>query len=142
MSDAVQDRTIENLKVGEEASFEVEITEDLMSQFAKMSGDVNPLHTDESFAKTTKFGRRVVYGQLLNAFFSRLIGHYFPGKRALYLSQNTKFSAPAFVGDRIRVRGKITGLHESVRLMEIETTIHRVPSEELLVTGKAQAMVQ
>ena len=137
----VRDRSFEDLKSGEEASFEVEITEELMAQFARLSGDVNPLHTDESYAKTTRFGRRVVYGQLLNAFFSRLVGHYLPGKRALYLSQNSKFSAPAFVGDRLRVKGRIASIHESVRLMEIETTVCRLPGEEILLTGKAQAMV-
>ena len=81
------------------------ITEESMNLFRKLTGDENPLHTDATYAAATKFGRRVVYGQLLNSLFSRLIGHYLPGRRALYLSQTSQFDAPCFIGDKIRVSG-------------------------------------
>ena len=138
---AIADRKFSDLKVGETASFEAQISQEEMDAFSRITGDVNPLHTDDAYAATTPFGRRVVYGQLLNAFFSRLIGHYLPGKRALYVTQTSTFVAPCFVNDRIRVSGRISALHESVKLLEIETEIHRLPGEELVVSGKATAMV-
>lgn len=140
-TESVRDRSFSDLKIGETASFDVHISEEMMRAFGQMTGDVNPLHTDESYASSTKFGRRVVYGQLLNALFSRLIGHYLPGRRALYLSQTSRFDAPCFVGDRIRVLGRLTEKHERSGLLTIETSIHRLPSDDLLVSGTAVAMV-
>ena len=137
----IRNRGMDDIKLGEECSFEITITEESMNLFRQLSGDENPLHTDETYARTTQFGRRVVYGQLLNGLFSRLIGHDLPGRRALYLTQNTRFDAPCFVGDRIRVSGKVIEKHERSNLLVIETSIHRLPAMDLLVSGTATAMV-
>jgi 3-hydroxybutyryl-CoA dehydratase len=137
----IPDRTFEDIQIGEEHAFEVDVTEERMKMFRDLTGDENPLHTDEAYAKSTQFGRRVVYGKLLDAFFSRLIGHHVPGRRALYLSQNTRFDAPCFVGDRIRVSGRVTEKHERSRLIVIETLIHRLPGMDMLASGSATAMV-
>ncbi len=136
-----KDRTFEDIRVGEEHAFEADVSEESMRLFRDMSGDENPLHTDDGYARSTRFGRRVVYGQLLNAFFSRLIGHHVPGRRALYLSQNTRFDAPCFVGDRVKVSGKVVEKNDRAKLVVIETSVHRLPGMELLASGQATAMV-
>lgn len=138
---SIQTRSFSDIQVGEECSFEETITEESMALFRKMTGDENPLHTDDAYAAGTRFGRRVVYGQLLNALFSRIIGHYLPGRRALYLSQNTRFDAPCFVGDRVRVGGVVKEKHERSNLLVIETSVQRLPTNEILASGTATAMV-
>ena len=141
MSDPIIDRDIGDLCVGQAGDFEVEITEEKMNAFAKLTGDVNCLHTDDDYAAKTRFGKRVVYGQLLNALLSRLVGHHLPGKRALYLAQDSQFVNPCFVGDVVRVSGAITAVHPAQRLIEIDTEICRPSDQTVLVRGKATVMV-
>ena len=129
------------IKIGLEHHFEINIDEKLEGDFAKISGDFNPLHMDEQYAKKTKFGKRVCHGMLLGSFFSRLVGMYLPGKNALYFSQNLNFVGPCFIGDIVIVKGKITGKSEATKMIKIETTI-RNNTGKLLVDGIAQVLVR
>lgn len=106
-----------------EKKFNVTITEHLMDSFAELSGDTNPLHTDDDYACSTRFGKRVVYGMLLNSFLSRLIGMHLPGKKALYLSQDSRFRKPAFIGDILQVSGKVKDVNKDLRLITLKTKI-------------------
>ena len=128
------------IKIGLEHHFEISIDEKLEGDFAKISGDFNPLHMDEQYAKKTKFGKRVCHGMLLASFFSRLVGMYLPGKNALYFSQNLNFIGPCFIGDIVIVKGKIINKSESTKMIKIETTIKN-NTGKLLVEGIAQVLV-
>ena len=129
------------IKIGLEHHFEISIDEKLEGDFAKISGDFNPLHMDEQYAKKTKFGKRVCHGMLLGSFFSRLVGMYLPGKNALYFSQNLNFVEPCFIGDVIIVKGKITDKSEATKMIKIETTIKN-NTGKILVEGIAQVLVR
>ena len=129
------------IKIGLEHHFEISIDEKLERDFAKISGDFNPLHMDEQYAKKTKFGKRVCHGMLLGSFFSRLVGMYLPGKNALYFSQNLNFVGPCFIGDIVIVKGKIINKSESTKMIKIETTIKN-NTGKLLVEGIAQVLVR
>ena len=129
------------IKIGLEHHFEISIDEKLEGDFAKISGDFNPLHMDEQYAKETKFGKRVCHGMLLASFFSRLVGMYLPGKNALYFSQNLNFVEPCFIGDIVIVKGKIINKSESTKMIKIETTIKN-NTGKLLVEGIAQVLVR
>ena len=129
------------IKIGLEHHFEITINEKLEGDFAKISGDFNPLHMDEQYAKKTKFGKRVWHGMLLGSFFSRLVGMYLPGKNALYFSQNLNFVEPCFIGDIVIVKGKIINKSESTKMIKIETTIKN-NTGKLLVEGIAQVLVR
>jgi 3-hydroxybutyryl-CoA dehydratase len=129
------------IKIGLEHHFEINIDEKLEGDFAKISGDFNPLHMDEQYAKKTKFGKRVCHGMLLGSFFSRLVGMYLPGKNALYFSQNLNFVGPCFIGDIVIVKGKIINKSESTKMIKIETTIKN-NTGKLLVEGIAQVLVR
>jgi acyl dehydratase len=74
----------EDLFVGQKANFLKKIDETLVNDFAKISGDFNPLHMNEEYASTTNFGKRVCHGMLLTSFFSQLVGMYLPGRNSLY----------------------------------------------------------
>ena len=133
--------SFDEIKIGLEHYFEIIIDEKLVDDFAKISGDFNPLHMDEQFAKKSKFGRRVCHGMLLSSFFSRLIGMYLPGKNALYFSQNLNFVGPCFIGDRIIVKGEVIDKSEATRMIKIETTIKNKEGK-FLIKGNAQVMIR
>ena len=135
------DYSFNEIEIGLEHHFEICINEKLEEDFAKISGDFNPLHMDEQYAKKTKFGKRVCHGMLLGSFFSRLVGMYLPGKNALYFSQNLNFVEPCFIGDIVIVKGKIINKSESTKMIKIETTIKN-NTGKLLVEGIAQVLVR
>lgn len=133
--------SFEEIEVGLNHSFELIINEELVSDFAKISGDFNPLHMDEQYAKDAEFEKRVCHGMLLASFFSRLIGMYLPGKNALYFSQNLNFVKPCFIGDKIIVNGEVIDKSESTKMIKIKTTILN-QNNETLVEGIAWALVR
>ena len=132
--------SFDEIEIGLNHNFEIIITKKLIEDFAKISGDFNPLHMDEQYAKKTKFGKRVCHGMLLASFFSKLVGMYLPGKNALYFSQNLNFIGPCFIGDIVIVKGKVMNKSEATKMIKIETTIKN-NTGKLLVEGIAQVLV-
>src|SRR3989344_227582 len=102
------DRAFASISVGEAASFEKIISEDDVRAFAVLSGDYNPLHMDDAYARSTSFGARVVHGMLLAGLVSRLIGMQLPGKRALLMKESLEFKKPVYIGDTVTVEGTLT----------------------------------
>ena len=133
--------SFDEIEIGLEHHFEINIDEKLQADFAKISGDFNPLHMDEQFAKKSKFGRRICHGMLLSSFFSRLVGMYLPGKNALYFSQNLNFVEPCFIGDKIIVKGEVIDKSEATRMIKIKTTIKNREGR-VLIEGTAQVVVR
>ncbi|MCR9070892.1 MAG: MaoC family dehydratase [Alphaproteobacteria bacterium] len=92
---------LEDLAVGMTADYERVVTEDMIEQFAEVSGDRNPLHLDEDYAKTTMFKGRIAHGMLGAAFISKIFGTLMPGKGSVYISQTLRFLAPVRIGDTV-----------------------------------------
>src|SRR5580698_7381459 len=113
--------SFKDIKVGLTKEFSLTITKKMVSDFSKISGDYNPLHMDDAYAKSTKFKNRIVHGMLLSLFFSRLVGMHIPGKKALYLMQDLKFKNPGYIGDQIIVVGKVIAISELLKLITMET---------------------
>ncbi len=122
----------EDINIGSKASFEAAITPELVADFARMSGDYNPLHMNEEFAASTKFKKRVAHGFLAGSFLSRLVGMYLPGRHALYLSQTLNFKNPVFLGDTLKVEGKVTEKSEGTKVITIATKISKITGEAVL----------
>ena len=135
------DYSFDKIEVGLKHSFEVIINDEIVGNFAKISGDFNPLHMDEQYAIKTKFGKRVCHGMLLSSFFSRLVGMYLPGKNALYFSQNLNFVGPCFIGDQVTIKGEVTDKSESTKIIKLKTTIKNQDGKSL-VEGTAQVIVR
>ena len=133
--------SFDEIKVGLIHNFEVIIDEEIIKKFANISGDFNPLHMDDQYAKETKFGKRVAHGMLLASFFSRLVGMYLPGKNALYFSQNLNFIGPCFIGDKVTVQGVVIDKHEATKIIKLETSIKNKEGK-LLVEGTSQVMIR
>ena len=100
----------EDLEVGMNAEVNKVITEANVKAFADLSGDVNPLHLDEEFAKRTRMEGRVVHGMVSASLLSTIVGYKLPGPGCLWLSQTLRFLHPVRIGDRVRARGSIVEL--------------------------------
>ena len=79
------------------------ISEDNIRKFSEVSGDNNPIHIDDDFAKTTMFGGRICHGMLIGSYISAIIGTEFPGAGTIYLSQTLTFKKPVRIGDTITI---------------------------------------
>jgi 3-hydroxybutyryl-CoA dehydratase len=97
----------EDFKVGDTASITKTISEADISRFAEITGDYNPLHMNEEYAKKTMFGKRVAHGILSAGLISAVLGMKLPGPGALYLDQTLTFKKPVFIGDILTATGKV-----------------------------------
>ena len=113
----------EDLFVGLEEEFQVQVTEEMVKMFQKISGDINPLHLDEEYAKSKNMPGRVVYGMLTSSFYSTLVGVYLPGEKCLLQGIDTKFKKPVFIGENLKIVGKISYLNNTYNVIEISAFI-------------------
>lgn len=138
--DPAFNQKIMNLELGQQFSTSREVTDDLIRKFAEVSGDFNPIHLDEEFAKTTRFGRRIAHGMLSGAFISAVLGNEFRGLKIVYLSQTMKFTAPVFLGDTVTATATVTGIRKDRGIVTLITTCTN-QNGETLVNGEAAVMV-
>ena len=113
----------DDLRIGLRHEFEVTLTDDMMTAFAALSGDRNPLHLDPAYAVRAGFPGPVVFGLLTSAFYSQLVGVHLPGRYALLHGIDVDFVSPAFVGQTLRVAGEITFLTEAYHRIEMRGRI-------------------
>ena len=89
--------------------------------FAEVSGDNNPLHLDDAYAKTTTFGERIAHGMLSGAYISAILGTKLPGPGCIYLSQSLRFRRPVKVGDLVVARATIKTLDANPGHVTLDT---------------------
>ena len=141
MSEKPSEYSFDEIEIGMQKSFKIFISEDYLDDFAKLSGDDNPLHMSEEYASSTSFKKRVCSGMFLSSFFSRLVGMYLPGKHALHISQSLNFVNPCFIGETITVEGKVIDKSPATKIIKLETTITN-ESGKRIIDGKAQVIVR
>lgn len=112
--------TYEEIAVGQKESFSVTITEQMLDAFRDITGDINPLHNDEEYAKSKGNPGRVVYGMLTASFLSTLAGVYLPGKRSLIHETTIKLTKPVYIGDTISVEGTVEEKNDTFSLIVIK----------------------
>jgi 3-hydroxybutyryl-CoA dehydratase len=111
----------EDMTVGQSAEMRFPVTEEAVVKFAEVSGDDNPVHLDEAYARTTQFGTRIAHGMLSGAFISAMMGTKLPGYGSIYLSQTLRFRRPVKIGDVVVVTAKVTALDADKGRATIET---------------------
>ena len=141
MDEKLPEYSLNGIEIGFKKNFEITITESMFNDFAKLSGDYNPLHMNEEYASSTSFKKRVCSGMFLSSFFSRLVGMYLPGKHALHISQSLNFVNPCFIGEMITVEGKVIDKSPATKIIKLETTITN-ESGKRIIDGKAQVIVR
>jgi len=124
----------EDLKVGQSASIENTVTEEDVQAFGKATGDMNPVHFDEAYAKNTLFRGRVAHGVLSIGFISALLGMKLPGEGTIFVSAKVEFKAPVRIGDTVVTTGTVKEIGERRRVvMECVCTVNGNP----VVVGEA-----
>jgi len=108
---------IEDLSVGQSASYTKTVTEADIVKFAEVSGDNNPVHLDEAFAQSTMFKGRIAHGMLSAGFISTVIGTRLPGPGAVYMSQTLYFRAP------VRIGAEVTATVEIVEVIAAKSRV-------------------
>jgi uncharacterized OB-fold protein/acyl dehydratase len=112
----------DELEVGMSASFSKTITETDVYLFAGISGDFNPMHLNEEFAKTTPFGTRIAHGALPQCLIANVLGMQLPGLGTVALEITTRFRAPTYFGDTITARAEVVEKLEQRRWVRMALT--------------------
>ena len=89
------------IEIGKVIEYKKTFTEDDVLDFAKISGDNNPIHLDKKYASESIFGQRVVHGILVTSMFSKIFGMIYPGIGGIYLSQFVKYLKPVFINEQV-----------------------------------------
>lgn len=117
----------DEIEVGMQASFKKKITKEMEDAFRQISGDENPLHKDNEFAREIsegKFQSHAVFGMLTASLYSTVAGMYLPGKYSLIHSfEEISFMNPVFVGDELTVEAEVTDKDEAFKLIRLKVTI-------------------
>ena len=141
MINTINELKYDDIFIGQQESFSINITESMVEKFSNLSGDLNPLHMDNKFAESSSFNKRIVHGMLLASFFSQLIGMKLPGKNALYFSQTLNFRSPCYIDDTIEIVGKVTEKSDSTQIITVSTSIFN-KSKICLIDGIAKIIVR
>ncbi|MEK7704854.1 MAG: MaoC family dehydratase [Myxococcota bacterium] len=107
--------------VGARATLTRIIDAALVEGFAHVTGDTNPVHLDEEFAATTRFGRRIAHGMLLGGLISNVLANDLPGRGTIYLSQTLSFKKPVFLGDAVTVTVTVTERKSDKPILSLQT---------------------
>ena len=130
---------IEDLSVGQTATYTKTVSEGDIVKFAEISGDDNPVHLDQAFAETTMFKGRIAHGMLSAAFISTVIGTKLPGYGTIYMSQTLRFKAPVKIGDTVVATCTVTEIIAEKR-RAVFSTICKV-GDTVVIEGEAMIMV-
>ena len=128
------------ISVGQSASFTKTITESDVYTFAGLSGDLNPAHINEEYAKGTRFGGRIAHGMLSAGLISAVIGMQLPGPGTIYMGQTLKFLSPVRIGYTVTATVKVTSIDEQRRRAVLETTCTNQEGT-LLISGEAKVLL-
>ena len=129
-----------DIKIGDTFSTTREVTDELIRDFAELSGDHNPIHLDEGFARSTRFGERIAHGMLSGAFISAVLGNEFEARKIVYLGQTMRFTAPTFIGDIITTTATVTKIRPEKQIITLSTEC-RKQTGEVTLTGEAKVMI-
>jgi len=130
--------TFDDLFVGQRASLSKTVTDEDLSHFIAITGDVNPLHVEDEFARRTFFGERIAHGMLSASLFSTLVGMHLPGIGAIYRSQTLEFLRPVRLGDTLTAVFEVRTIDPGTNRIELASWIENQRGETV-VTGTAVA---
>lgn len=126
--------------LGTEAVMERCVTKEDVAEMAKVSQDNNPIHVDEKYASTHRFGRCIAHGLFCLSMISKLLGTDLPGEGTVLLSQNIRYRAPVYVGDVVTARVRIETVNEEKKRLTLSTVCFDQTGKTLM-DGTADVLV-
>ncbi len=135
----IEGKSIEEMKIGEKASFVKTVTETDVVNYAGVTGDFNPAHINEEYAKNTMFKGRIAHGMLGAGLISAVLGTKLPGPGAIYISQELKFTAPVRFNDTITAEVEVIEKNEEKNRVTMKTTCTN-QDDKVVIDGEAILM--
>jgi 3-hydroxybutyryl-CoA dehydratase len=132
-------RTFADLAVGMTVSTENTVSDQDVVDFARVSGDYNPLHMDEAYAQTTQFKGRIAHGALSASYISAILGNDLPGPGAVFMELNLKFVRPVRIGDMVTSSAEVIELIE--RGCRVRLAVKGEVDGKIVMKGEALVMV-
>ena len=129
----------EDLSVGMTHQTEHVITEKDIELFAEVSGDRNPLHMDDAFAKNTPFGQRIAHGALTASYISGILGNDLPGPGSIFVGLNMRFRRPVYIGSHVTVKVEVTEMKERGNRVTLKVSCS--VDGKAAISGEAHVMV-
>ena len=126
------------ISINDSEHFTTVINKKMINEFCNISGDINPLHLNDSFAKKYGFKRKIVYGLLTSAFYSKLIGVHLPGLYSVIDSIEIQFVKPVYDGDKLTIKGVVLNKDSRFKFVNIESKIKNQDDE---IVSKAKIRV-
>lgn len=117
----MEGKRLQDMQVGDMASFTKTISESDIYGFAGITGDFNPMHVDATFAAASRFERRIAHGVLCAGFISSVLGMQLPGPGAIYASQSLRFLRPVYIGDTVTAEVEVAELLEEKNRVRFAT---------------------
>jgi 3-hydroxybutyryl-CoA dehydratase len=114
-------KSYEEIQIGDSASFEKTISESDIYLFAGITGDLNPMHINQSVAENSRFGGRIAHGMLVSSFISTVLGMYLPGPGTIYLGQDLRFTAPVKIGETVKAVAEVIAMDPEKKRITLKT---------------------
>jgi phosphate acetyltransferase len=135
----IENRTFDEIKIGDTATLERTLTEQDITLFAVMSGDINPAHVDPEYATSSRFREVIGHGMWSGALISTVLGTIFPGPGTIYLGQKLRFRRPVKVGDTVAI--KVTATEKDAARGKVVLDTECVNQDgEVVVSGTAEVI--
>lgn len=112
-------------KESEKTSYLYKVTPDIYYSFQRCSNDYNPLHTDDTFARSKGFNSCVMYGNILNAFISHFVGMLLPTREVMIQAQEINFMRPVFLNDILEFEATVYEVSESAGMIDYKLRFRR-----------------
>ena len=125
-----------DLTTSQTAHRKVTVTAEMVTEYAKLTGDYNPLHFDETFVSRTRFGRLIAQGGIATGLLHALVAMDMPGAGTVFTKQTWSFPRPVYIGDTIRAEATVKSVHPRRPMADIGFKVTNQGGEEVL-TGEA-----
>ena len=135
----ITNTTYDEVEIGTTATYTRTVSEADILAFARVSGDINPLHIDSDYAATTQFGERIAHGMLSGAFISACLAMKLLGPGTIYLGQTLNFRLPVKIGDTVTVTMEVVEKHDRRKRLTIDCKVHNQDGK-VVVTGTSEVM--
>ncbi|MCY6369691.1 MaoC family dehydratase [Clostridium ganghwense] len=132
-------KTIDQIKVGDKASFTKTMSETDVYLYAGISGDLNPAHINQVESEKTMFKGRICHGMLVSSLISTVLGMYLPGPGTIYLGQQLRFTAPVRMGDTVTATAEVMEKNEKRNRIVLKTTVTNQEGKTV-IEGQAEVM--
>jgi len=129
------------VRIDQEYSASFTISDEMVRTFAEITGDKNPVHLDEEYAKNTRFKKRICHGMLVASLISKVLGMDFPGPGTILVRQQLSYRAPVFVGETVQVHVKVVDKKEEKQRLILQTNVIKSDGT-VAIEGQAEVLIE